>query len=97
VLIEFLATTRATETTLTLTASLYAVGIGVASPNRLTFGFAVFGGVLCAVAFGFVTASAGSFAGARELAIGVIALFTVAHVVEGYALHVHGRQLFFRF
>jgi hypothetical protein len=97
VLIELMATARVTETTLTLTASLYAIGIGVASPNRLVFGLAIFAGVVAAIAFGFVTGSPDSFAGARELSVVVIVFFFLTHAVERFWLHVGKREVFFKF
>lgn len=86
-----------TENTLAITASMYAVSIGLSSRNKAIFSFCFFASILFSMAFGILTngsansnqQSAGiTLPWVPVMAYGAIVFVFLIHVIERYNKHV---------
>ena len=96
--LEFLLTGMVSEKSAMLTASMYAVGVGVASRNVLLFVITIVAGVCYAIAYGAAAQTSGSI---NDLHLGLaffgIAAVFVFHSLERYNRHVVEREPFLDF
>jgi len=97
IVLELWQTKTVTDTSLTLTASMYAIAIGVSSRSRLLFGGSIVISILFAIDFGITIGQHTSLPGTRSLVIwGICAVF-VFHALERYNRHIVDRIPFWEF
>jgi cation transport ATPase len=104
--IEYIITRRIEESSMSLTASLYVVGIGLSSRNTTAFAFSLPCAILFAVVYGVVATKQNVAINATiSLTTGnatvifitcavVIFFFFVTHVFERYTRHVVDGEIF---
>lgn len=95
---EFLFTGSVSQKSAMLSASMYVIGIGVASRNVLLLAITIVAGVCYAIAFG-IAAQAAQPGGNAHLGLpflGIAAVF-VFHSLERYNRHVVEREPFLDF
>ena len=86
--IELWRTGKIGPVSLTLAAAMYTISIGVASRNKLLFGFTVAAGVLYSMAFGIVVVETYSLPYVETVAgVGLVMVFSF-HAVERYNRHI---------
>jgi hypothetical protein len=79
----------ASSSTLTITASMYAISIGLSSRNKAIFSFCLFISILLSMAFGITMNSTGaSVPGLKVMSVITIFLVFLIHACERYNKHV---------
>lgn len=81
----------------TVVASMYAIGIGSSSRNRLLLGLGIVISLIFAVAFGRSLAQGGSLPGSIASAQAAMAFMLICHAAERYNRHVAERAPYWEF
>ena len=96
-LLEFWFSGQIKPETLTLTAALYSVSVGVSSANILLFGIGIVVGILFSVAFGVATISPTKVPNCEILSIAAISLTFMIHAAERWNIHIADKKPYWRF
>jgi hypothetical protein len=76
------------DPTLTITAAIYAVTIGLTSKNKASFGLCLIIGLAFSAVFGIVLASNSQIIGVGQASLVAIGTVFIIHALERYNRHV---------
>jgi membrane protein YdbS with pleckstrin-like domain len=101
--LEYWGTRDVAEKSITLTAAMYAIAIGITSRSRLVFGLTIVMSILFAFAFGSISIDVKqnqllhTLPQAKPLSVAAIIFIFVIHLAERYNRHVVDRAPFLEF
>ena len=97
VAIEFWLTGDIGEQTITITAAMYSIAIGVSTKNLGILGLSIVVAVLYSSLFGFSVSGNNAHFSVKAPAILTIIFFMIIHAAERYKRHVKQGELFMDF
>jgi len=77
-----------TEATLSITAAMYSISIGLSSRNKGVFSICIFVGFLFSMAFGLIIGDSGSLPSLKFAAVITIIAIFIIHACERYNIHM---------